>query len=110
MKNTKNNSHVTYWDYLASKEQFIIQDWASNTLQHTGKFNFGCYGKVLGVPRTFESWDEAEAYLSEFLGGNYELDRSEYYIEEIEAMPKKVMTPNTDFKSDTVKNGCIIKF
>ncbi|NBW19804.1 MAG: hypothetical protein EBR82_68710 [Caulobacteraceae bacterium] len=82
MKNTKNNSHVAYWEYLASKEQFIIQDWASNTLQHTGKFNFGCYGKELGVPMFFESWEDAESYLHELLGDDYATDRGEYFIEE----------------------------
>jgi len=42
---------------------FIIQDWASNTLQHNGKFNFGTYGSDLGVPMEFESFDDAWDWL-----------------------------------------------
>ncbi len=38
---------------------FIIQDWASNTLQHDGKFNFGKYGKDMGVPMEFQSFEDA---------------------------------------------------
>lgn len=42
---------------------FIIQDWASNTLQYTGKFNFGCYGNDLGVPLKFKTFDDACEYI-----------------------------------------------
>lgn len=61
---------------------FIIQDWASNTLQFNGVVNFGCYGTDLGAPMTFESWDEADDYLCQKLGNDYEEARQEYYIEE----------------------------
>lgn len=64
------------------KVKFVIQDWAGNFLQYTGKFQFGAYGKLPGVPMEFQSWDDAEDWLSEKLGDAYESDRGEYYIEE----------------------------
>lgn len=42
---------------------YIIQDWAGNTLQYTGKFNFGSYGTNLGVPLTFNTFDDAWEWL-----------------------------------------------
>lgn len=40
------------------KTKFIIQDWASNTLQYNGKFNRGCYGQDIGVPKKFKSFED----------------------------------------------------
>ena len=40
------------------KSKYIIQDWASNTLQHNGQFNRGCYGQDKGVPMIFESFED----------------------------------------------------
>jgi len=48
---------------MKQKTKYIIQDWASNTLQYTGKFNFGNYGNERGVPKTFKSFDDAVEYL-----------------------------------------------
>lgn len=58
---------------------FIIQDWAGNTLQYTGRFNFGRYGNDLGVPMTFDTFHDA----SEFIDSKYsEYDRQDIYIQE----------------------------
>jgi hypothetical protein len=46
---------------------FIIQDWAGNVCFH---------GKE------FTDWDDAECFLCEILGDDYETDRGEYYIVE----------------------------
>lgn len=43
---------------------WIIQDWAGNLM------DFGA----------FKSFDDAEEFLSEKLGDDYETDRQEYYI------------------------------
>lgn len=48
-----------------SKPKFFIQDWAGNRLEAHG---------------TFETWDDAEEALTEFLGDAYETDRGEYVI------------------------------
>lgn len=48
------------------KHKFVIIDWASNVCFQGTEFN---------------SFDEAEEFLSERLGNNYETDRGEYYIE-----------------------------
>lgn len=48
---------------------YIIQDWAGN-LVFQGK--------------TFKDFDDAEEFLCERLGDNYETDRGEYYITEVE--------------------------
>lgn len=45
-----------------------IRDWANNL----------CFGGI-----RFESFDDAEAWLSEKLDDNYETDRQEYYITEL---------------------------
>jgi len=45
--------------------KWIIQDWAGN-------LPFG--------NQTFDDFEDAEAYLCEFLDDTYETDREEYYI------------------------------
>lgn len=45
---------------------FIIKDWANNV----------CFKGI-----SFETWDDAEDWLSEKLNNDYETDRQEYYIE-----------------------------
>lgn len=70
---------------MKSTNQVYIQDWAGNTLQHDGRFNFGAYGKNRGVPKMFKSFDDAEGYLCELFearGLSYEEERGEYYIED----------------------------
>lgn len=47
--------------------KYIIKDWAGNLM------NFG----------SFDSWDDAEEFLSIRLGDDYETDRQEYYILEM---------------------------
>jgi len=65
---------------MKQKIQYIIQDWASNTLQYKGNFNFGNYGNDLGVPKTFKSYD----YAAEYLDLKYsEEERQDLYIMEI---------------------------
>lgn len=49
---------------LSLEKPFIIQDWAGNLM------DFG----------RFDSFDDAEEFLCEKLGDNYETDRQEYYI------------------------------
>lgn len=51
----------------------IIKDWAGNILDHSGFMK----NPQLAVPMTFESWDDAETWLSENLS-DYEHDRGEY--------------------------------
>ena len=51
------------------KMKYFIQDWAGHYI-----------AKKDGVPTEFESWEDAEEFLSELLGDNYEIDRGEYYI------------------------------
>lgn len=53
----------------------IIRDWAGNWLAFDGRDRF-------------PSWDDAEEFLSERLGDQYETDRGEYYIEEFTAEPR----------------------
>jgi hypothetical protein len=45
--------------------KYIIQDWACNTLQTTGKFNFGAYGQNKGSPMTFQSFEDGWAWIDE---------------------------------------------
>lgn len=52
---------------------FIIRDWAGNW----SSFKTG--NKIVD---RFENWEDAEEFLCERLGDNYETDRQEYYIEE----------------------------
>jgi hypothetical protein len=47
---------------------YIIKDWADNR-------PFG--------EQQFSSFEEAEEYLSEYLGDSYDTDRQEYYITEV---------------------------
>ena len=57
----------------AVMSKFIIKDWASNIL-----FN----------EKQFKSFDDAEEFLCEFFsdnGSNYEEERGEYYIEEVQS-------------------------
>lgn len=49
---------------LAVEKPFIIKDWADNLM------DFG----------RFKTFDDAEDFLCEKLGDNYEEDRGEYYI------------------------------
>lgn len=44
--------------------EWIIQDWAGNT----------CFMD------TFNTFEDAEEFLSDFLGDSYDTDRQEYYI------------------------------
>jgi len=60
--------------------KYIIQDWTSNTLQYTEKFNFGSYGNERGVPKTFKSFDDAAEYLDLKYS---EEERQDLYVEEI---------------------------
>lgn len=48
---------------------WIIKDWAGN---------------VMFDAREWENFDDAEAFLSEFLGDNYKTDRQEYEIVRVE--------------------------
>lgn len=42
------------------KNKYIIQDWASNTLQHNGKFNRAAYdSKNVGSPMKFITFEDA---------------------------------------------------
>ena len=52
------------------KNKFRMVDWAGNELTAHG---------------VFDSWDDAEEKLSEFLDEDYETDRGEYYIVEFTA-------------------------
>lgn len=52
--------------------RYVITDWASNEM----RFNKEC--------RDFKSFDDAEEYLSEQLGDEYDTDREEYYIVEVD--------------------------
>lgn len=55
----------------------IIKDWAGNILNHKGNFE----RPQFAVPMEFTSFDDAESYLSEKLGDDYETDRQELFIE-----------------------------
>lgn len=59
---------------------YIIVDWTSTVI-----FN----------KKKFKSFDDAEEFLSEFLGDKYETDRQEYYIEEEKSIRySKFLEPN----------------
>ena len=64
------------------KSKFIIQDWASNYLQHDGKFNFSAYGANKGVPMEFDSYDDAWDFIFE----NYKDDEAfnDCFVTELE--------------------------
>ena len=49
--------------------RYFVQDWAGNHI-----------AKKDGVPTEFESWEDAEEFLSELLGDKFEEERGEYYI------------------------------
>lgn len=53
-----------YHSSISKKAPFIVVDWAGNLM------DFG----------RFESFDDAEEFLSIRLGDDYETDRGEYYI------------------------------
>ena len=48
--------------------KYFIQDWAGNHITKDG------------VPTEFETWEDAEEFLSELLGDKFEEERGEYYI------------------------------
>jgi len=50
--------------------KYEIRDWANNLMKYKDRANI------------FDSFDEAEDFLSDYLGDNYETDRQEYYIVE----------------------------
>lgn len=54
------------------KQQWIIKDWANNTIKFKNR------------PYLYDSFDDAEEVLSEELDNDYETDRQEYYIEQVE--------------------------
>jgi hypothetical protein len=57
----------------------IILDWAGNV----------CFNAV-----EFDTFDDAEAWLSEKLGDSYETDREEYYIEAKKTRDSRYLDPN----------------
>ena len=62
-----------------TKTKYIIRDWASNTLQFNGNFEFGYYSQELGVPMVFSSFSEARTYLD----ANFtEEEQQDLYTEE----------------------------
>lgn len=69
---------------MPKKKEFTIKDWMGN-------YPFEPYGRgrfeivqLGGKPiQSWPSFDDAEAFLDEFLGNSYEEARGEYYIEEI---------------------------
>lgn len=65
--------------------KYTIQDWAGNyPFEPYGRGRFEIV-KLGGEPmRTWPSFDDAEEFLSEFLGDAYEEARQEYYINEVE--------------------------
>jgi hypothetical protein len=50
---------------------YQIQDWTGRIMQYSDSNN------------EFETFDDAEGFLSEFLGDNYDTDRQEYEIVEV---------------------------
>lgn len=53
--------------------KFIIKDWANNLIKFKNR------------PHLYDSFDDAEEVLAEELDDNYETDRQEYFIEEVES-------------------------
>jgi len=49
----------------SSTIKFIIHDWATNYLQHDGKFNYSHYGQNKGIPMEFDSFDDGWAWIDE---------------------------------------------
>lgn len=58
---------------------FEIRDWANNLIKLPAK------GKKNTVIVAWTSFEAAEYCLSVFLGDNYDTDRQEYYIEEVQS-------------------------
>lgn len=54
------------------KTKFTIKDWAGNQIKFKNR------------PYLYDSFDDAEEVLSEELDNNYETDRQEYVITEVE--------------------------
>ena len=56
--------------------KWVIKDWAGN-------YPFNWWGKLPfnGPDHLFQTFDDAEEFLSEFLGDTYETDQQDYYIE-----------------------------
>lgn len=73
-ENEANSIGIVKW--FMSKH--YIQDWAGNILSYDKLFK----RPEFAVSLDFKSFDDAEEYLIELLGDNYEEDRGEYYIEE----------------------------
>lgn len=61
--------------------QYIITDWASNVLQHNGKFNFSAYGADCGVPMLFDSFDGGWDWIFENI--KKEENQDELYVTEV---------------------------
>ncbi len=57
---------------------FLIYDWAGNL----------CFDGI-----SFEDFDDAEAWLDEKLGDDYETDRCEYYILPVEPRQSRYLDP-----------------
>ena len=57
-------------------KKFKIQDWAGNDIEFKNR------------PYLYDSFEDAEEVLSEELDNNYETDRQEYYIIEVEYLWK----------------------
>jgi hypothetical protein len=55
---------------------WIIVDWAGN--YPFNKYNKNGPGVTSDI--SFETFEDGEEFLSEFLGDNYETDRQEYYV------------------------------
>lgn len=60
---------------------WYIEDWAGNYVFQKGGYQGS--GHLYKPSITFNSFDDAEEFLSEKLGDNYELERGEYYILEL---------------------------
>lgn len=61
--------------------KFIIKDWAGNILDYSNRFKKPCFAVAL----EFVDFEHAEEYLFEQLGENYDDERGEYYIQEVQS-------------------------
>ena len=59
-----------------NKTKFILKDWAGNTIKFKGR------------PCLYDSFDDAEEVLCEELDNDYETDRQEYEICEVDGGEK----------------------
>lgn len=67
---------------ISQKKLFTIRDWSGNYPFEANKHQSAV--ALSGHPViTWGSFDEAEEYLTEYLGDNYDELRGEYFIEEI---------------------------